>query len=118
MREEYLLTTIQQLKHDHPDLVVVIYGPTATGKSGLSLRLADLFMKQQQVEIISADSRQVYRYMDVGTDKISMEDRAKIPHYGIDIVDPDGQYTAHQRQQDTKKWISDIHRRGNLPMIV
>jgi tRNA dimethylallyltransferase len=105
---------------------VIIYWPTATGKSWLSLRLADLFTKdswsspewQGKVEIISADSRQVYRYMDIGTDKISQVDRDRIPHHLIDIINPDGEYTAHQRQQDTKKLISDIHQRGNIPMIV
>jgi tRNA dimethylallyltransferase len=70
------------------------------------------------VEIISADSRQVYRYMDIGTDKISQLDRTRVPHFGIDVVDPDENYTAHQRQQDTKKRISDIHGRGNIPVIV
>ena len=110
---------ITNLRETHPDLVVIIYGPTATGKSGLSLRLADLFAKENnRVEIISADSRQVYRDMDIGTDKISQEDRNRIPHYAIDLVDPDEEYSAHQRQQDTKKWLSDIHGRGNLAMIV
>lgn len=62
---------IVQLRNLHSDLVIVIYGPTATGKSGLSLRLADLFAQENQgIEIISADSRQVYRSMDIGTDKI------------------------------------------------
>jgi len=159
--EQQLFEQIQLLRKQYPDLVVVIYGPTATGKSWLSLRLADLFVKNfslsswaersgverrtegstlgvsfinnnkgslhkvgmtrnnwWQIEIISADSRQVYRYMDIGTDKISQADREKVPHYGIDLIDPDDEYTAHRRQQDTKKWISDIQSRGNLPVIV
>lgn len=117
--EQKLFEDIQSLRIQYPDLVVVIYGPTATGKSGLSLRLADLFAKSDQwVEIISADSRQVYKYMDIGTDKISSSDREQVPHYAIDIIDPDGNYTAHQRQTDTKNWISDIIARGNIPMIV
>lgn len=69
-------------------------------------------------EIISADSRQVYRYMDIGTDKIAQEYRDRIVHYAIDVVDPDGEYTAHQRQQDTKQYIADIIDRGGIPMIV
>lgn len=110
---------IAQLIEMYPDLVVIIYGPTATGKSGLSLRLADLFAKENiEIEIISADSRQVYKYMDIGTDKISLPDRNRIPHHAIDIVDPDGEYTAHQRQHDTKQHIADIQGRGHLPMIV
>lgn len=124
--EQQIFEQIQLLRAQYPDLVVVIYGPTATGKSWLSLRLADLFANLSltrgnegvKVEIISADSRQVYRYMDIGTDKISQVDRERVPHYGIDLVDPDEEYTAHRRQQDTKKWISDIQSRGNLPIIV
>lgn len=156
--EQQLFEQIQHLREQYPDLVVIIYGPTATGKSGLSLRLADLFAKaskssswgtkdpgqkkynwnidwldslpqgypigalrsewQGKVEIISADSRQVYRYMNIGTDKISQADRDRVPHHGIDLIDPDGQYTAHQRQQNTKQRISDIQSRGNIPVIV
>lgn len=56
--------------------------------------------------------------MDIGTDKISQADRDKVPHYAIDLIDPDGEYTAHQRQQDTKQRISDIQSRGNIPFIV
>lgn len=56
--------------------------------------------------------------MDIGTDKISQEDRERVNHYGIDLIDPDGEYTAHQRQQDTKQRISDIQSRGNIPFIV
>ena len=119
MTELNIKEYITQLRERHPDLVVIIYGPTATGKSGLSLRLADLFAKEKiGLEIISADSRQVYRYMDIGTDKISQEDRDRIPHYGIDVVNPDEEYTAHQRQQDTKKWLSDILGSENIPVIV
>lgn len=110
---------IVQLRSLHSDLVVVIYGPTATGKSGLSLRLADLFAQENQgIEIISSDSRQVYRSMDIGTDKIWIPERKRIPHYGIDLISPDGSYTAHQRQQDTKQWITDIQSRNHIPFIV
>ena len=56
--------------------------------------------------------------MDIGTDKISQGDREKLSHYAIDIIDPDGEYTAHRRQQDTKQRISDIQSRGNIPCIV
>ncbi len=117
--EQQLFEQISKLRKQYPDLVIVIYGPTATGKSWLSLRLADLFAKSDQwVEIISADSRQVYRYMDIGTDKISQADRDRIRHYAIDLIDPDGAYTAHQRQQDTKQRISDIQSRCHIPFIV
>ena len=124
--EQQLFEQIQLLREQYPDLVVVIYGPTATGKSWLSLRLADIFERnsesslewKEKVEIISADSRQVYRYMDIGTDKISPADRKKVHHYSIDIINPDEEYTAHQRQQDTKKNTTDIIQRWNIPMIV
>lgn len=117
--EQQLFEQITELRQKHPDLVVIIYWPTATGKSGLSLRLADLFATQNQwVEIISADSRQVYKDMTIGTDKISEADRERVPHYSIDLIDPDGKYTAHQRQTDTKKRISDIQSRGHIPFIV
>jgi tRNA dimethylallyltransferase len=69
-------------------------------------------------EIISADSRQIYRHMTIGTDKISEEIRNEIPHHLIDIVNPDERYTAGQWKQDTAKIISEIHARGNVPMIV
>ena len=119
MKDTELKAYIIELRNIHPDLVVIIYGPTATGKSGLSLRLADLFAKEnQEVEIISADSRQVYTQMDVGTDKLSQKDRTRIRHHGIDLIEPDENYTAHQRQQDSKNRISDILSRNNLPMIV
>ncbi len=117
--EQQIFEQIVSLRQQYPDLVVVIYWPTATGKSWLSLRLADIFAKYNQwVEIISADSRQVYKYMDIGTDKILQADRDRIIHYGIDIIEPDGEYTAHQRQTDTKQQISDIQSRWFIPFIV
>lgn len=124
-----LYNKILDFKKRYSDGVIIIYGPTATGKSSLSLRLADIFAKKSPIgggnkggspfiEIISADSRQVYKYMDIGTDKVSVEDRQRVPHHIIDIINPDGEYTANQRQQDTKKLCSDIIARGNIPMIV
>jgi len=70
------------------------------------------------VEIIGADSRQLFRGMDVGTDKISSTIREQIPHHQIDIIDPDEQYTAGQWQNDTERIIADIQSRGKIPMIV
>ena len=99
-----IIQTIQQLRSQHPDLVVVIYGPTATGKSALSLRLANHFSS----EIISADSRQVYRYMDIWTDKVTQDIRDRIPHHLIDNINPDESYSAYQRQQDCKKIVADL----------
>lgn len=110
----YIIQTIQQLRVQHPDLVVVIYGPTATGKSALSLRLADHFLS----EIISADSRQIYRYMDIWTDKVTQDIRDRIPHHLIDSINPDESYSAYQRQQDCKRIIADLIDRKILPIIV
>lgn len=97
-----------------PGMVIVIYGQTATGKTKLSLEIA----KHLPIEVISADSRQIYRYMDIGTDKVSADIRQRIPHHQIDIIDPDQTYTAWQRQQDTYQIIHDIQQRGNIPVIV
>src|SRR5439155_9351781 len=71
--------------------LVVIAGATATGKTGLSLRLAEAI---RGAEIISADSRQVYRYLDIGTAKVSAADRARVPHHGLDLVDPDEPFSV------------------------
>lgn len=70
------------------------------------------------VEIISADSRQIFRQMDIGTDKVSKEILEKIPHHQIDIVNPDETYTAAQRKAATEKAIDEIISRGKIPLIV
>ncbi len=83
--------------------LLVIAGATATGKTGLSIRLAERLRAQgTAAEIISADSRQVYRGMDIGTAKVPAADRARVPHHGLDLVDPDAPfsvagYAAHAR---------------------
>jgi tRNA dimethylallyltransferase len=69
-------------------------------------------------EIISADSRQIFKYMDIGTDKVPLEIREKIPHHQIDIITPDQNYTAGQRKADTEKNIQEIQKRNKLPIIV
>lgn len=101
-------------------MIPVIYGQTATGKTRLSLELAKKFKEEfkKDIEIISADSRQVYRYMDIGTDKIGQDIRNQIIHHMIDIIDPDEIYTAGQWQQDSYQIIDDIISRNNLPVIV
>jgi tRNA dimethylallyltransferase len=101
-------------------MIPVIYGPTATWKTALSLELVKQIKSDynKNCEIISADSRQVYKYMDIGTDKISQHIRNEIPHHLIDIVGPDEMYTAGQRQQDTYNIIEQIFESGNIPIIV
>ncbi|MCL2790331.1 MAG: tRNA (adenosine(37)-N6)-dimethylallyltransferase MiaA [Desulfobulbus sp.] len=93
--------------------VLALVGPTAIGKTALSLRIAE----QYKCEIISMDSMQVYRYMDIGTAKASLEERKRIAHYLIDIVDPDEQYDAAQFAQDARDAIAAIHARGHIPLL-
>ena len=69
-------------------------------------------------EIVSADSRQVYRYMDVGTAKPTLEEQARVRHHVIDVVDPDEEYTLATYQADAYRAIEDVHRRGGLPLLV
>lgn len=93
--------------------VLVLVGPTAIGKTALSLELALEF----NCEIISVDSMQVYRYMDIGTAKASLEERATVPHHLIDVVDPDENYDAARFVKDATGIIGQIHDRGKLPLL-
>ncbi|HHW18098.1 MAG TPA: tRNA (adenosine(37)-N6)-dimethylallyltransferase MiaA [Firmicutes bacterium] len=94
--------------------VLVITGPTASGKSKLSLELAEYY----PIEIISADSMQVYRYMDIGTDKPPIEERQRIPHHLVDIKYPDEPWSVEEFQVLARKAISEIRERGNVPCVV
>ncbi len=94
--------------------LVAIVGPTAVSKSQLALQLA----LSLGGEIISADSRQVYRYMDIGTAKPTNEDRALVPHYLIDIINPDDDFSLAQYQKLAYQAISDIQNRGKLSLLV
>lgn len=93
--------------------IIVIVGPTASGKTSLSIELAKKF----NGEVISADSRQVYRGLDLGTGKVTQEEMRGIPHHLLDVADPREQYTAHDFVRDASKAISDITSRGCLPII-
>ena len=94
--------------------VIAIVGPTAVGKSELAFSLTQTL----DGEIVSADSRQVYRYMDIGTAKPSLEERALIPHHLIDIVNPDETFSLALYQPLAYKAIEDILQRGKLPLVV
>ncbi|UFJ42235.1 tRNA (adenosine(37)-N6)-dimethylallyltransferase MiaA [Brevibacillus humidisoli] len=94
--------------------LVVIVGPTAVGKTALSLSLAE----RLDGEIISGDSMQVYRYMDIGTAKASPAEMAVVPHHLIDIVDPDEEYSVAHFQQMATRLIREINLRNRLPFIV
>jgi tRNA dimethylallyltransferase len=93
---------------------VVITGPTAVGKSQLALELA----ARLDGEIISADSRQVYRYMDVGTAKPSPAERAAVPHHMIDMAYPQEGYSAADYQRDGGRILGEINSRGRLALVV
>lgn len=98
---------------DEPDFLALV-GPTATGKTRLSLRVAGVL----DGEIVSMDSRQVYRGMDVGTAKATPLDRAAVPHHGLDVCDPGERYAAGDFGRDARRWISEIADRGRVPILV
>ncbi|MDY6400049.1 MAG: tRNA (adenosine(37)-N6)-dimethylallyltransferase MiaA [Synergistales bacterium] len=94
--------------------VVALIGATAVGKTALSISIAE----NLRAEIISVDSRQVYRYMDVGTDKVSLSLRHEIPHHMIDIADPDEKFTVSDFAEKTSQAVSRIFLRGKIPLFV
>ncbi len=94
--------------------LLAIVGPTGVGKSRLALQLAQAF----NGEIVSADSRQVYRYMDIGTAKPSPEEQALVPHHLIDILNPDQDFSLAQYQQLAFRTIEDIQQRNKLVLLV
>jgi tRNA dimethylallyltransferase len=94
--------------------LIAIVGPTGIGKSRLALHLAGLF----NGEIVSADSRQVYRYMDIGTAKSSPQEMAAIPHHLINVVNPDEEFSLAQYQELAYQAIENIFQRHRLPILV
>jgi tRNA dimethylallyltransferase len=94
--------------------LIAIIGPTATGKTKLAIELALHF----NGEIINADSRQIYRYMDIGTAKPTKEELAAVPHHLVDIITPDKEFSLAEYQQLTGKTIQDIQERGKIPFLV
>ena len=94
--------------------MVVICGPTAAGKTALALAVAEKF----PVEIISADSRQVYRGMDIGTAKATVQERRAVPHHLIDVVDPDEEFTAGRFVSLSQAVLKSIALRGQRPLLV
>jgi len=97
-----------------PQRVIMIVGPTSVGKSRLSIKLADRI----QGEIISADSRYLYRGMDIGTAKPTKEELATVPHHMIDIADPDDTWSLPRYLEETLRLIDEIQARKKIPVIV
>ena len=97
----------------YPPLIVLL-GPTAVGKTELSLRLCEAF----NGEVVGADSRQIYRFMDIGTAKPSLAERQRVRHHLIDIRDPNQTLTLAEYQQLAYQTIDAIHQRGRIPFLV
>lgn len=94
--------------------LVVIVGPTASGKTGLAIELA----KQFGGEIICADSRTIYKGMDIGTAKPTAAEQAEVPHWGLDLVEPGERFTAADFKEYATQKIAEIRVRGNVPFLV
>ena len=95
-------------------VALALLGPTGSGKSALAMRLA----ARQPVEIVSVDSAQVYRGMDIGTAKPSAAERAQVPHHLIDLVEPTQSYSAGRFRDDAVAAVQSVLRRGRLPLLV
>ncbi len=95
------------------DRIIAVCGPTAVGKSALAIRLARRF----RGEIISADSRQVYRGLDVGTGKVTKREMAGVPHHMIDVADPKKRFSVVEFQKRGREKIAAIFSRGHIPII-
>ena len=94
--------------------LLILTGPTAVGKTALSIALA----KEVQGEIISADSMQVYRHMDIGSAKITREEMCGVPHYLVDCLNPEEEFNIYIFQQMAKKAMEQIYANGHIPIIV
>ena len=113
-REQVLRNLLRCLKSPCKHKIVVVLGPTASGKSELAVKLAKKF----NGEIVSADSRQVYKEMDIGTGKISKTKQKNIPHYLLDVVSPKRQFSVAQYQKLAMAAINKILSKGKTPFLV
>lgn len=93
---------------------ILLLGPTASGKSAVAMALAERF----PIEIISVDSAQVYLGLDIGTAKPSLEERARVAHHLIDLVEPEQSYSAARFASDARRLIAEVSARGKLPLLV
>ena len=97
---------------------IVVAGPTASGKSALALALAERLRARLAVEIVSVASAQVYRGMDIGTAKPTADERARVPHHGLDLIEPTESYSAARFVADAQRAIAQVRARGALPLVV
>jgi tRNA dimethylallyltransferase len=97
-----------------PRRLLAIVGPTASGKSALALRLAEVV----PAEIVSCDSLQVYRGLDIGSAKPTAEERGRVPHHLLDLADPDEGFSAARYAQSARRAIAEIAARGRVPIVV
>ena len=93
--------------------LVILTGPTAVGKTDLSIKLA----KRINGEIISADALQVYRYMDIGTAKVTKKEMDGVKHYLIDVLEPAEEFNAARFKQMADEAVSEIYQKGKIPII-
>ena len=105
--------TVTSMPIDTKPKVIAVVGPTAAGKTGIAIELALRF----NGEVISVDSRQIYRKLDIGTAKVTKEEMKGVPHHLIDIVDIDTVYTANDFLREADTAITDISERGKLPIV-
>jgi tRNA dimethylallyltransferase len=94
--------------------VPVLVGPTAVGKTAVAIALS----AHWPLEVISADSRQIYRRLDIGTAKPTPKERARVPHHGLDVVEPGTRYSAGRFAQEAAGWIGEVGNRSKLPVVV
>lgn len=99
--------------------IIAVVGPTASGKTSLALDLAKHLMAEgSRAEIVNGDAMQLYSHMDIGTAKISLEDRAGVPHHLFDIISPAQEMTAVDYQGRARTAFDDVQQRGGIPLLV
>ncbi len=108
------LNTLKMPSLENKPPLLILLGPTAVGKTAVSLELAE----RLGAEIVSADSRLLYRGMDIGTAKPTEQERARLPHHLIDVADPDEVWSLARYLQEAQEAIAAIHARGRLPLMV
>ena len=114
-----VLTQLLNFLQENPKGIIELLGPTASGKTGLSIELSEFLNTNidQLIEVISVDSRQVFRACDISSAKISTEEMEGVPHHGLNLVNPDEAYTVVQFQQYAFQKIKEIQSRGNIPVL-